>query len=49
MPRAHNIYIGSLGGSVVSLSDFLSGIFLPLTSAEACKRSSWWLLKENMC
>ena len=25
---------------------FLSGIFPPLISAEACEKSSWWLWKE---
>ena len=28
---------------------FLSGVFLPLTSAEACEKSSQWLRKENLC
>ena len=28
---------------------FLSGVFLPLTSAEACEKSSRWLWKEKMC
>ena len=28
---------------------FLSGLFSPLTSAEACEKSSWWLWKEKMC
>ena len=28
---------------------FFSGVFLPLTSAEACEKSSQWLWKENMC
>ena len=27
--------------------NFLSGIFLPPTSAEACEKSSWWLRKES--
>ena len=25
---------------------FLSGVFLPFTSAEAYEKSSWWLWKE---
>ena len=29
-------------------ANFLSGIFSPLTSAEACEKSSWWLLKEKL-
>ena len=28
---------------------FLSGIFSPLTSAEACEKSSRWLWKEKLC
>ena len=24
-------------------ANFLSGVFLPLTSAEACEKSCWWL------
>ena len=28
---------------------FLSGTFLPLTSAEACEKSSRWLWKEKLC
>ena len=28
---------------------FLSGVFLPLTSAEACEESSRWLWKEKLC
>ena len=48
-----------LGGSVVSVSDslpsgfefeptnLLSGVFPPLTSAEAREKSSWWLWKES--
>ena len=28
---------------------FLSGVFSPLTSAEACGKSSRWLLKEKLC
>ena len=28
---------------------FLSGVFSPLTSAEACEKSSWWLWKEKFC
>ena len=28
---------------------FLSGVFSPLTSAEACEKSSWWLWKEKLC
>ena len=28
---------------------FLSGVFSPLTSAEACEKSSWWLWKERLC
>ena len=28
---------------------FLSGVFSPLTSAEACEKSSRWLLKEKLC
>ena len=27
---------------------FLSGVFLPLPSAEACEKSSWWLWKEKV-
>ena len=26
---------------------FLSGVFSPLTSAEVCEKSSWWLWKES--
>ena len=48
------------GGSVVSMSDSWPGgyefdpwfrptWFLPLTSAEACEKSSRWLLKERLC
>ena len=28
---------------------FLSGVFSPLTSAEACEKSNWWLWKEKLC
>ena len=28
-------------------ADFLSDVFSPLTSAEACEKSSRWLWKEN--
>ena len=28
---------------------FLSGVFSPLTSAEACEKSSRWLWKEMLC
>ena len=28
---------------------FHSGVFSPLTSAEACEKSSLWLWKENLC
>ena len=28
---------------------FLSGVFLPLSSAEACEKSSRWLWKEKLC
>ena len=28
---------------------FLSGVFSPLTSAEACEESSRWLWKEKLC
>ena len=28
---------------------FLSGVFSPLTSAEACGKSSQWLWKEKLC
>ena len=28
---------------------FLSGVFLPLPSAEACEISSQWLWKEKLC
>ena len=28
---------------------FLSGVFSPLTSAEACEKSSRWLWKEKLC
>ena len=28
-------------------ANFLSGVFSPLTSTEACEKSSWWLWKEN--
>ena len=30
-------------------SNFLSGVFSPLTSAEACEKSSRWLWKEKLC
>ena len=30
-------------------STFLSGVFSPLTSAEACEKSSRWLWKEKLC
>ena len=35
-------------GSPVEVTS-LSGVFLPLTSAEACKKSSRWLWKEKLC
>ena len=28
---------------------FLSGVFSPLTSAEACEKGSRWLWKEKLC
>ena len=28
-------------------ANFLSGVFSPLTSAEACEKRIWWLLKES--
>ena len=28
---------------------FLSGVFSPFTSAEACEKSSRWLRKEKLC
>ena len=28
---------------------FLSGVFSPLTCAEACEKSSRWLWKEKLC
>ena len=28
---------------------FFSGVFSPLTSAEACEKSSRWLWKEKLC
>ena len=28
---------------------FLSGVFSPLTSEEACEKSSPWLWKEKLC
>ena len=28
---------------------FLSGVFSPLTSAEACEKSCRWLWKEKLC
>ena len=28
---------------------FPSGVLLPLTSAEACEKSSRWLWKEKLC
>ena len=28
---------------------FLSGVFSPFTSAEACEKSSRWLWKEKLC
>ena len=28
---------------------FLSGVFSPLMSAEACEKSSWWLWKKRLC
>ena len=31
----------------LKLSNFLSGVFSPLTSAEACRKSSRWLWKES--
>ena len=31
------------------VSTFLSSIFSPLTSAEACEKSSRWLWKEKLC
>ena len=36
--------------SVVDLveANFLSGVFLPLTSAEPCEKSSRWLWKEKL-
>ena len=30
-------------------ANFLSGVFSPLTSAEACEKSSRWLWKEKLC
>ena len=30
-------------------ASFLSGVFSPLTSAEACEKSSLWLWKEKLC
>ena len=30
-------------------ANFLSGVFSPFTSAEACEESSWWLWKEKLC
>ena len=30
-------------------ANFLSGVFSPLTSAEACEKSSRWLWKERLC
>ena len=30
-------------------ANFLSGVFLHLTSAEACEKSSRWLWKEKLC
>ena len=30
-------------------ANFLSGVFLPLTSAKACEKSSQWLWKEKLC
>ena len=46
------------GGSVMSVVGgcefhprltFLSGVFSPLTPAEACEKSSRWLWKEKLC
>ena len=37
-----------LGGLAVEMT-FLSGVFAPLTSAEACEKSSLWLWKERLC
>ena len=30
-------------------TNFLCGVFSPLTSAEACEKSSRWLWKEKLC
>ena len=30
-------------------ANFLSGVFPPLTTAEACEKSSRWLWKEKLC
>ena len=45
---------GWLSGERVGLrspveATFLSGVLSPLTSAEACEKSSRWLWKEKLC
>ena len=42
------IYLGLSSKSVV-VATFLSGVFSPLTSAEACGKSSLWPWKEKLC
>ena len=35
-------------GIVCQLDRYIFGVFLPLTSAGACEKSSWWLWKEKL-
>ena len=51
------VYEGKLDEIVVMImeqiyettSDFKTSVFSPLTSAEACEKSSRWLWKEKLC
>ena len=45
--RTHDLVVVFIQSPVEAT--FLSGEFSPLTSAEACEKSSRWLWKEKLC
>ena len=54
LPRK-SIDVGPLGQSLTPVGNYLpfifkglSGVILPLTSAEACKKSGRWIWKERL-
>ena len=47
--RACRTYDLVVGSSIPGWGELVSGIFSPITSAEACEKSIRWLWKEKLC